>query len=106
MSRVGDMLRHRDPAPSTATVYDDGVPRQVVTRVSSQRHLAFILMEAQRCRDNGDHVGERANLCQAVFCAATEGAGKLSATELIELLDGLGPFDVVPGAGDEDVWRG
>lgn len=79
MGHVKHMLGHRDPP--------------VVTKVPGETHLLFLLMEAQRAQDMGDLRGERANLVQAIFCAATTGRGSLSVEELGHRLDALGYFE-------------
>ena len=75
-------------------------PSAPMPRVSSRRHLTFVLMEAERARDCGDLQAERANLLHAVFVAATEGMGQMTAVDLVRQLNRLGPFDVAPGAGE------
>lgn len=68
-----------------------------VTRIPQQRHLLFVLLEAQRAFEDGDFQKGLSNLCHAVFVAGTAGRGDLSETDLICELRKVAGFGYEPG---------
>lgn len=64
----------------------------LVTSVSKDRHLLFVLKEAQKAFDEGNFQKGLTNLCHAVFTAATDGTGKLTETELVHELRKIAGF--------------
>lgn len=69
----------------------------LVTSVPRSAHLLFVLKEAQKAFEEGDFQKGLDNLCHSVFTAATDGAGRLSHTELIYELRKIAGFGYDPG---------
>lgn len=68
-----------------------------VTRIAQNRHLLFVILEAQRSFEEGDFQAGLTNMCHAVFVAGTSGRGDLSETDLICELRKVAGFGYEPG---------